>query len=269
MKFWKFNESNNSPNLKKELRILTWSVTILIAAYLLMALALAVLTWDQFMGGWVILGFFGLYGLVFLPILLSAAAFIRYCRTAKHGADIPDPQLDRALSITALTGGLTALALFLLNTLWDVEVSYPWDTLAISATFSALMIAALAVSLCALALNFMIQWYLRLTEKKHGEEKKTATIRPLRIVAVVVLAVVLLGVLLLPQPQGRYNDAPRGEGSEYYEAALYEIIDWSRAPAEGAMAVPEDFDPNEAQHTRIYFFPFNCYTYEAKWDLTH
>ena len=157
----------------------------------------------------------------------------------------------------------------MLNTLWDVDVAYPWDPLRIISLLNALMVMALAVALCALVLNYVIGWILRTAEKKHGEERMRATIKPLRIVAAVVLAVVLLGALLIPRPQGRYNDAPSGEGSLYYEATLYEIIDWSRAPAEGAMAVPDDFDPDEEQRTRVYVFPFNLYDYNAKWDLKH
>ena len=269
MKFWKFDKSGENTPLKKELRILKWSVIVLITAYLLMAIVLAIITRDDYMGGWVILAFFGLAGWVFIPILLSVADFIRHRRTAKYGAEIPDPKLDKALSITALIGGLAAFGLFLVNTIWDVEVSYPWDHLRITEQLSDLMIVALAVALCALVLNRVLQWNLRSEEKKHGAEKKAEAIKPLRIVAGVVLTVVLLGALLIPQPQGRYNDAPSGEGSVYYKATLYEIIDWSRAPAEGAMSLPDDFAPDEEQKTRVYVFPFNCYDYNAKWEMKH
>ena len=67
MKFWRYDDTRSGASLKKELRILKRSVVILIAAYLLMGIVLAVLTRDQLVGGWVILGLWGLLGLVFFP----------------------------------------------------------------------------------------------------------------------------------------------------------------------------------------------------------
>ena len=74
MKFWKTEE----PRLLRELRLLKWGVLASVAVYVLMAVALALLTRDQFIGGWIILAFFGLYGGMFLPVLLATANFIRF-----------------------------------------------------------------------------------------------------------------------------------------------------------------------------------------------
>ena len=59
---------------------------------------------------------------------------------------------------------------------------------------------------------------------------------------------------------GSYNDG----GSQQYESVLYQVVDWNRT---------QEFDGTpfheENQKMRIYFFPFNCYEYEAKWELNH
>ena len=53
-------------------------------------------------------------------------------------------------------------------------------------------------------------------------------------------------------------------GSAIYEAVLYDAVRWNRT---------HYFDgtpfPTEAQRLRIYFFPYNCYTYEDRWELKH
>ena len=92
-----------------------------------------------------------------------------------------------------------------------------------------------------------------------------AVTKGLRRIAAAVVGLVLLGGLLIPFDHGTYNDG----GSEFYKATLYEVILWDRKPAEGAMALPEDFNPEEEQKTRIYVFPFHGYTFNAKWDMKH
>jgi heme/copper-type cytochrome/quinol oxidase subunit 2 len=265
MKFWKTEE----PRLLKELRLLKWGVLASVAVYVLMAVALALLTRDQFIGGWIILAFFGLYGAMFLPVLLATANFIRFLRTAKYPTDIPDSRLDKGLSITAFISGMVALALFLIETLWDLPVKYPWDELTVSAQMRSFMMVALAVTLSALLLDYVLEMILRGREKKHGATKKVATAKRLRIVAATATLLILLGALLIPYENAVYNDTPKGKGSRYHKATLYEVIDWRRNPGEGTMGRPDGFDPNEEQHTRIYVFPFNCYTFEAKWEMKH
>jgi hypothetical protein len=88
-------------------------------------------------------------------------------------------------------------------------------------------------------------------------------------VAATATLLILLGALLIPYENAVYNDAPKGKGSRYHKATLYEVIDWRRNPGEGTMGRPDGFDPNEEQRTRIYIFPFNCYTFEAKWEMKH
>ena len=55
MKFWK----SEDPCLRKEHRILTWAVVGQLILYVLFSVVLAILTWGQFIGGWVILGVMG------------------------------------------------------------------------------------------------------------------------------------------------------------------------------------------------------------------
>ena len=261
MKFWR----SENPRLERKHRILTRAVYALLILYLAFSIALAVLTRDQLMGGWFILGVMGLLGLVYVPMLLAAAQFIRWRITAKHGADVPDRALDTALSITSFVSGMIAFALFLLNTLVDFNFAYPWDNLRISGQITGFMLIALSVSLGALLLNYVLQWILRSAEKKGEGTQKAVTTKGLRIVAAVSLSVILVGALLIPFDRGTYNDG----GSRYYKAALYEVILWDRGYAEDAMALPEDFDPHERQHTRVYLFPFTCYDFNAKWDMKH
>ena len=262
MRFWK----SDDPRLKKENRILGATVIALIAAYVLVALLLAALTRDNFIGGWVVLGLMGLVALIYVPLLLATAQFIRWRLTVRRGADVPDRRLDQALTVTAFASGMTALAIWALTALWDIDFSYPWDSVMISSQAQHFLGAALSVSLGAMLLNYVLQWLVRRDEKKQDDAKRSATVRRARVAASVFLTLILLGSLLIPYEHGVYND---GGGSRYCKAALYEVIDWNRAPAEGAMAVPDDFDPDGEQRTRIYIFPFNCYGYGAKWDMKH
>ena len=261
MKFWK----SEDPRLRKEHRILTWAVVGQLILYVVFSVALAVLTWGQFIGGWVILGIMGLLGLVYVPVLLAAAQFIRWRLTVKHRADVPDPSLDKALSVTAFVSGMTALGLFLLTSFADLEPSYPWSDVYVTSQLNGFMTIALLVAFAAILLNYAMQWILRAAQKKQDATPKTATVKRIRVAATALLVMLLLSALLIPYSRGSYNDG----GSRFYKATLYEVICWDRRYAEGAMQLPDDFDPEEEQRTRIYVFPFNAYEFNAKWEMKH
>ena len=262
MKFWK----SDDPRLKKESRILSITVSVLILAYVLFSVVLAVLTRDNYIGGWVVLGLMGLSALVYIPLLLATAQFIRWRLTVKRGADIPDPSLDKALTVTSFAGGMTAFGIILMTAILDIDFKYPWDNVRISTQAQFFLWVALSVSLGALLLNYVMQWLIRRTEKKQDDTKRATTAKQARVAAAILTALILSGTLLIPYEHGIYND---GGGSRFWKAALYEVIDWNRGYAEGAMQLPDDFDPNEEQRTRIYVFPFNCYSFNAKWDMKH
>ncbi|MBQ8400916.1 MAG: hypothetical protein IJX14_03210 [Clostridia bacterium] len=81
----------------------------------------------------------------------------------------------------------------------------------------------------------------------------------------ILCLLVCAAVLLVPEPDGSYNDGGEdGGGSAQYRAVLYDVVDWNRT---------HHFDgtpyPPEEQRMRVYFFPYNGYDYEAKWDLKH
>lgn len=81
----------------------------------------------------------------------------------------------------------------------------------------------------------------------------------------VLCLLVCAAVLLVPKPDGRYNDGGEdGGGSAQYRAVLYDVVDWNRT---------HHFDgtpyPPEEQRMRVYFFPYNGYDYDARWALKH
>ena len=262
MKLW----NTYDPRLKRSLKILIWSTVGVFGAYIVLSVVLAVVTEPGFFDGWFILLMMGFIGLVLTPIVLAVVNFVRYLLLAKYSSSTPELAVDQLLSATAVVSGLLALALFLLDFLWEHNFKYPWDDLSISSQISAFGFVALIICVAALVLNLAAHTTLNFLRKCYGEEKHDFRCRLVRRASVICLGVFLAGFLLIPAPRGTYND---GGGSHYYKAVLYEVIDWNRASAEDAMAVPDDFDPNEEQKTRVYFFPFNLYSYDAKWDMKH
>ena len=262
MKLW----ANIDPRLKKSLKILRWSVVGLVAAYIALAVVLALITEPGFFDGWFTLLIMGILGLVLTPVLLAVTNLIRYRLTSKYGASIPDTRLDKGLSLTAAVSGLVALALYLLETLWDADFKSPWDNLDVYAQIRGFAFAALMVCIIALAVNLLAQLTLGRLQKKRGEDHNNIRVKYTRYIAVCLLILTLLGNLLIPHTKGRYNDSGKtpDRGSVYYEAVLYDIILWDRTHTFGGDLLPE-----EEQKTRIYVFPFNCYTYDAKWDMKH
>ncbi|MBE6653204.1 MAG: hypothetical protein E7610_07315 [Ruminococcaceae bacterium] len=261
MKLW----NTYDPRLKRSLQILIWSTVGVFGAYIVLSVVLAVVTEPGFFDGWFTLLMMGVIGLVLTPIVLAVANFVRYLLLAKYSRPTPELALDKLLSGVAAASGLLALALYLLDFLWEHNFKYPWNDLSISSQIGAFGSVALIICVAALVLNFAANHTLRFLRKHYGEAGKDSGCRLVRRASMICLGVFLVGFLLIPAPQGTYNDG----GSRFYKAVLYEVIDWNRAPAEGAMEIPDDFDPNEDQKTRLYFFPFNCYTYEAKWDMKH
>ncbi len=262
MKLW----ANIDPRLKKSLKILLWSVVGLVAAYVALAVVLALITDPGFFDGWFTLLMLGIIGLVLTPVLLAVANLIRCRLTAKYGAPVHDARLDKSLSLIAAVSGLAALALYLLEALWDADFKSPWNNLDVYSQIRGFAFAALMVCVTALAVNLLAQLTLGLLQKKRGEDQRDIRIKYTRYVAVCLMILTLLGNLLIPHTKGHYNDSGKtpNRGSVYYEAVLYDIILWDRTHTFGGEPLPE-----EEQKTRIYVFPFNCYTYDAKWDMKH
>ena len=257
---------NCDPCLKKYLSILRWSTAGVFAAYAVLSIVLALAVKPDFFDGWFTLLGMGFIGLVLSPVWLAVVNFIRYRLTVKYSPLSADMALDRTLSGTAFATGISSLALFLADFLRRRKFKYPWDDVAVGEQIRSFAFVALLICVAALVLHFATGRALRFLRERVGEEGNDARCRLMRRVSVIFLVVLLVGLLLVPMSRGTYHD---GGGSQYYKAVLYEVIDWDRGYAEGAMQLPDDFDPVEEQRGRIYFFPINCYAYEAKWDMKH
>ena len=256
---------NLDPTLKKRLAILVRCVVGIVVVYMLFTIALALLTEPDFFDGWFTLLVFGIVGLVLTPPLIAVANLIRWRLVAKHGGIIPDERLDQGLSWVAFVSGILSVGLFLLETLLDVDFKYPWDQLDVYAQIRGIAFTALMVCVFSLALNLVAQLILKRLQSRRGDDKDGRRGRYTRIIAIGLMVLSLLGNLLIPHTNGCYNDSGgRGTGSEYHEAVLYDVVEWNRTHTFGG-----DRLPDEEQRTRIYFFPFNCYKYEAQWDMKH
>ncbi len=155
-----------------------------------------------------------------------------------------------ALASALITLALTAAYIVISN----MDIAPPFSAAYLSSRLTAMMLAFGALTLVPLLIGRIFGWLMR---RNAASPKR---ISRLRGTAILLCALIFVGVLFVPQPAGSYNDG----GSRIYEAVLYEAVDWNRT---------QHFDgtprPEEEQHLRVYFFPFNCYTYTAKWDLMH
>ncbi len=111
----------------------------------------------------------------------------------------------------------------------------------------------------------LLPWFADFLGRQYSRRWTKPSPKVVKTVRNVLCCLISAAVLLLPRYTGRYNDGGKsGEGSRHYEAVLYEVIDWNRT---------HEFDgtprPVEEQRMRVYFFPYNCYDYEAKWALKH
>ena len=190
-----------------------------------------------------------------IAAVLAILGFVRYSMRNKNSDR--DRILFRFSQITTITFAvltLTAAAVrFLLN---GDGIRYPWSYIDLSSSMERMGLAFGASTLISLLVGFLCQFIIK-SFNRDNQSKKAAIVRT---IGISLTAVICLAILFVPNPSGSYNDG----GSKKYESVLYEVIDWNRT---------QEFDGTsfyeENQKMRIYFFPFNCYEYEAKWGMRH
>ena len=160
--------------------------------------------------------------------------------------------MSMTIAFALLTLIVVAVRLFLDGD----DISYPWSYLALSSSMEKMGLAFGAITLISLLIGGICQFVMKRISL-NGKPERAVTVRTIGICLTVAIC---LAILFVPQPMGSYNDG----GSQQYESVLYQVIDWNRT---------QEFDGTpfheENQKMRIYFFPFNCYEYEAKWELNH
>lgn len=231
---------------------ISWIMIALIAVYSTAALLAICFSHDpwQRLG----LGIMVLFSAPSLLAVLAGLAYIRHQIRPKDSTPTRDDILDAfsytvSLVLAIITVGLTIMCILAAE--WDI--AYPYSGARLVPHLQKMMLAFGGLTWVPLCLNIIFQ---RVTCGK----LETNCSRNLRITAIVLVSIVIAAVLLVPTPSGTYNDG----GLKIYEAVMYEAVDWNRT---------REFDgtpiPWEEQHLRIYFFPFNCYEYDAKWEMMH
>ena len=156
-----------------------------------------------------------------------------------------------SMCVTVVFAILTLIAVVTRFLLDGDTISYPWSYLSLSSAMEKMGLAFGAITLISLVMGALCQRIIK------RFSQNTAIVRAIGICLTVTIC---LAILFVPLPMGSYNDG----GSRQYESVLYQIIDWNRT---------QEFDGTpfyeENQKTRIYFFPYSCYEYEAKWEMRH
>ncbi len=203
---------------------------------------------------WPMIWMFG--GIVVLQAIVPvfAATFgVKHLLQLREGTRaFADKTFDRFVSVFAIV--LAVLALVSMAGQYLLDPTYPWSATELFGKLQKLSFAFGVLSLLPLAAGGIV--------KRIASDKKW-----IRVCATCLTVCITLAVLLVPTRAGSYNDGggiPE-QGSKIYEAVLYEIVVWNRT---------HEFDGTplaitEQQHTRIYFFPFDCYSYDGKWEMKH
>ena len=161
-----------------------------------------------------------------------------------------------SMSMTVTFAVLTLIVVAVRLFLDGDDISFPWSYLALSSSMEKMGLAFGAITLISLLIGGICQFVIKRI-RHNGKPERVVTVRTIGICLTVAIC---LAILFVPQPMGSYNDG----GSQQYESVLYQVVDWNRT---------QEFDGTpfheENQKMRIYFFPFNCYEYEAKWELNH
>lgn len=235
-----------------------------ISKYLLWAMIAIAVAWAIFLFSYFstdgILEFWawGLLAIITAPAMVAVLVLLGIIRSSINGKDKElDPIMYRfSMGMTIAFAILTLMAVAVRFLLDGDIVHYPWSYLALSSAMEKMGLAFGAITLISLLVGVACQFIMkRFSQTNHPH--KTVIVRTIGICLTVASC---LAILLVPQPMGSYNDG----GSQQYESVLYQVIDWNRT---------QEFDGTpfyeENQNMRVYFFPFNCYEYEAKWEMQH
>lgn len=200
----------------------------------------------------------GLLSVITAPAVIAILVILGYIRSSLNGKSKErDQAMHRfSMSMTIAFAVLTLTVVAVRFLLDGDNISYPWSYLSISSSMEKMGLAFGAITLLSLLVGVICQFVIKWLARKN--QAQSAPI--VRTIGICLTAAICLAILFAPQPMGSYNDG----GSQQYESVLYQIIDWNRT---------KEFDGTpfheENQQTRVYFFPFNCYEYDAKWEMKH
>lgn len=198
-----------------------------------------------------VLAFAALYTLPIAVAVVMVFHFFAHRICKKDGClSHRDNRLNESFHILSLVFAvMTAAWLGFVYFLSRTEIK-PFCDMTLSALASRMLIVFPCLSLGALVMNEIAQYFLsRLKNKEKGR-------KAVRITAIVLSAVILFVIFCVPYEVGVYTG-----GTKYYDAVLYSVVDWNRTSS------PEY--AKEEQKTRIYIFPFNLLSYDAKWYRKH
>ncbi len=215
---------------------------------------LSCFTTDRILEFWA----WGLLAVITAPSILAIIVILGFIRSTLNGKS---KERDRvmyrfSMSMTVAFAVLTLIAVAVRILLDGDNIGYPWSYLSLSSSMEKMGLAFGAITLISLLIGGTCQFVMKRI-CQHGQPEKAVTIRTIGICLTVVIC---LAILFVPQPMGSYNDG----GSQQYESVFYQVIDWNRTQEFDGTPFYED-----DQKMRIYFFPFNCYEYEAKWEMNH
>lgn len=200
----------------------------------------------------------GLLAIITAPAMIAVLVLLGIIRSSINGKNKEhDPIMYRfSMGMTVAFAILTLTAVAVRFLLDGDMVHYPWSYLALSSAMEKMGLAFGAITLISLLVGVVCQFIMkRLSQDTQARKRGTV-----RTIGICLTVAICLAILLVLQPMGSYNDG----GSKQYESVLYQVIDWNRT---------QEFDGTpfyeENQNMRIYFFPFNCYEYEAKWEMQH
>ena len=196
----------------------------------------------------------GVLAIITAPAVLAVIVIHGFIRSSLKGnVKERDQIMHRFSAGMTVAFAVLTLAAVAVRFLLDADrISYPWSYLSLSSAMEKMGLAFGTLTLISLVIGVVCQFVM----KRVGQNRVTAV----RTIGICLTVAISLAILLVPQPMGSYNDG----GSKQYESVIYQIIDWNRT---------QEFDGTpfyEAdQKMRIYVFPFNCYEYEAKWEMNH
>ena len=200
----------------------------------------------------------GLLAIITAPAILAVIVILGFIRGSlnEKSKDKDRIMYRFSMSMTIAFALLTLIVVAVRLFLDGDDISYPWSYLALSSSMEKMGLAFGAITLISLLIGWICQFVIKRISQ-NGQPERAVTVRTIGICLTLAIC---LAILFVPQPMGSYNDG----GSQQYESVLYQVVDWNRT---------QEFDGTpfheENQKMRIYFFPFNCYEYEAKWELNH
>jgi len=237
---------------QKASKALLWTMIGIAVAWAIFLLSF--FTTDGILEFWT----WGLLAIITAPAILAIIVILGFIRGTLIGkSNEKDRIMHRfSMSMTVTFAVLTLIVVAVRLFLDGDDISYPWSYLALSSSMEKMGLAFGAITLISLLIGWICQFVMKRISH-NGKPERVVTVRTIGICLAVAIC---LAILFVPQPMGSYNDG----GSQQYESVLYQVIDWNRT---------QEFDGTpfyeENQKMRIYFFPFNCYEYEAKWELNH